>query len=647
MIIRVGVDNRPGVSALVELLGGLPLALRSAGAYMNAVGISASHYLSIYDHQSKNLKDFMDRMPELSEYDNGSLMTTWEISLSRVKQINARAPELLTLCSYMDNGDLWYELFQNGVTEKRLERMEEDGDPPFPDWLIEIGQNELLFYETIKPLVQYSFMRKAKERRSYSIHPLVHRWASLRIQSDAKRASVLASAFSLIGNNVPNYNVPESSALMVRLSPHIRCARLSRHFGNISCARAAYNVGLQYRNQGRFLDAKDMGVRSQKIRLQKLGPGHLLTLKSDSFLANIDRKLGFLDQSKVGFERAIVLCKQHLGKHHEHTSRTFYDAALVHVEFGNFSRAFELYSDVIAARKEMYGKEHLKVQQAIGSEGNAHMNLHQLEKAEECYTIALAGKLKLVGMEHRTTMFTLDNLGILHAHQGKFEESERELKTVLFFRTENLGHLHTSTLRTYQHLGELYTMMGNYVQADELLMRALEGHEKVLGRDHQEYRVACTAYGRLREAQHRWPDADKLYSEVLSQRLRVFGPKNYYTREAREDLDRVRKMQGLPSIDTDFSRLTPSKPLTPNSPQHSWLPPTTPPRESPNALESPRPLANGKLWTPNGGGRSRSNSTSSVNTPMITRRPSLWSPNGDEEPATFRLPITNKSGQDG
>ena len=612
---------------------------------MNAVGISASHYLSIYDHQSKNLKDFMDRMPELSEYDNGSLMTTWEISLSRVKQINARAPELLTLCSYMDNGDLWYELFQNGVTEKRLERMEEDGDPPFPDWLIEIGQNELLFYETIKPLVQYSFMRKAKERRSYSIHPLVHRWASLRIESDAKRASVLATAFSLIGNNVPNYNVPESSALMVRLSPHIRCVRLSRHFGNITCARARYNVGLQYRNQGRFLDAKDMVLRSQKIRLQKLGAGHLLTLKSDSFLANIDRKLGSLEQSKVAFERAIVLCKQHLGKHHEHTSRTCYDAALVHVEFGNFSRAFELYSDVIAARTEMYSKEHLKVQQAIGSEGNAHMNLHQLEKAEECYTTALAGKLKLVGMEHRTTMFTLDNLGILHAHQGKFEDSEKELKTVLFFRTENLGHLHTSTLRTYQHLGELYTMMGNYVQADEMLMRALEGHEEVLGRDHQESRVARIAYGRLREAQHRWSEADKLYSEVLAQRLRVFGPKNYYTREAREDLDRVRKMQGLPTIDTDFSRLTPSKPSTPNSPQLSWLPPTTPPRESPNTLESPRPPANGKLWTPGGGGRSRSNSTSSVNSPTIIRRPSLWSPNEDGGPATFRLPTPQGNAQ--
>ena len=636
-----------GVSALVELLGGLPLALRSAGAYMNAVGISASHYLSIYDHQSKNLKAFMDRMPELSEYDNGSLMTTWEISLSRVKQINARAPELLTLCSYMDNGDLWYELFQNSVTEKRLERMEEDGDPPFPDWLIEIGQNELLFYETIKPLVQYSFMRKAKERRSYSIHPLVHRWASLRIQSDVKRATVLATAFSLIGNNVPNYNVPESSALMVRLSPHIRCARLSRHFGNISCARARYNVGLQYRNQGRFLDAKDMVLGSQKIRLQKLGPGHLLTLKADSFLANIDRKLGSLDQSKVAFERAIVLCKQHLGKHHEHTSRTFYDAALVHVEFGTFSRAFELYSDVIAARKEMYGKEHLKVQQAIGSEGNAHMNLHEIEKAEKCYTIALAGKLKLVGMDHRTTMFTLDNLGILHAHQGKFEDSEKELKTVLAFRTENLGHLHTSTLRTYQHLGELYTMMGNYVQADEMLMRALEGHEKVLGRDHQEYRVACTAYGRLREAQRRWPEADKLYSEVLSQRLKVFGPKNYYTREAREDLDRVRKLQGLPSIDTDFNRLTPSMPSTPNSPEYSGLTPTTPPRESLDALDSPRPLANGRLWTPNGGGRSRSNSTSSVNSPIVIRRPTLWSQNEDEDPAISHRPTPSRNPQSG
>ena len=92
-----------GVSTLVDLLGGLPLALRSAGAYMNAVGISASQYLSLYDQQSKNLKTLMNKMPNLKDYDQDDLMTTWEISLSKVKEENADALKLLALCSYLDN----------------------------------------------------------------------------------------------------------------------------------------------------------------------------------------------------------------------------------------------------------------------------------------------------------------------------------------------------------------------------------------------------------------------------------------------------------------------------------------------------------------------------------------------------------------
>jgi len=51
---------------------------------MNAVGISASNYLSIFGHQSKNFCAFLEKMPELNDYDHGSLMATWEISLAGV-----------------------------------------------------------------------------------------------------------------------------------------------------------------------------------------------------------------------------------------------------------------------------------------------------------------------------------------------------------------------------------------------------------------------------------------------------------------------------------------------------------------------------------------------------------------------------------
>jgi len=169
-------------------------------------------------------------------------------------------------------------------------------------------------------------------------------------------------------------------------------------------------------------------------------------------------------------------------------------------------------------------------------------------------------------MEHRTTTLTLDNIILLHANQGEIEESEKELSTVLAFRTKNLGALHTSTFHSVQHLGELYTKMGKYKDADEMLLRALEGHEEVVGKVHQDYRGACTAYGVLREAQGRFSEAEEFYAEVLSQRMIMFNPKNYYIWEARRDLDRARRAQGLPTINTNISlsfRFT--SPISPSS----------------------------------------------------------------------------------
>ena len=502
--------------------------------------------------------------------------------------------------------------------------MEEDRDLPFPQWLIEIGQNEMWFYEVIRPLIKYCFVRQARGRKSYSIHPLVHRWASLRMEDDFKRRSMLSTAFSLITNNVPNYNVPDSSALEVRLSPHIRCARSSKHFDAISCARAFNNVSILYRNQGRFADAKAMCLKAQKLRLAELGPNHVLTLKSECFLANIDRKLGLLQQSKLAFERIIPLCREHLGAH-EHTSRTCYDAALLYVEFGHFSLALTLYNVVIAARREILGPNSLKYLQSIGSQGNAYADLHQLDKAEKCYTTALEGKLELVGKDHRTTMFTLDNLGILHAHQGKLNESERELNTVLAFRAKNLGVLHTSTLRTYQHLGELYTKMGDLVRADEMLHRALEGHKIMLGCVHQEYRGACTAYGALREAQVRFSEAEEFYAQVLAQRMEVFGLGNYHTREAWQDLDRVRRLQGNSGLETLPDQSPQSSLSTESIQQISTSPADMRVEDSPASDCKSNRARRSSLWSiESGGRRPRAGSIASLNSPKNPQRPTLW-----------------------
>src|ERR1700744_1359477 len=85
--------------ALVEELDGLPLALSTAGAYLQHVSTSFSDYLRLYKASWLKLQI---TSPQLSSYEDRSLYTTWQITCDRIEQKNAASAKLLKWWAYFD-----------------------------------------------------------------------------------------------------------------------------------------------------------------------------------------------------------------------------------------------------------------------------------------------------------------------------------------------------------------------------------------------------------------------------------------------------------------------------------------------------------------------------------------------------------------
>src|SRR2546423_13172447 len=77
---------------LVEELDGLPLALATAGAYLDQVAISFSDYLRLYKASWAKL---LKTSPELSSYEDRTLYSTWQLSFDYIKQQNELSARLL------------------------------------------------------------------------------------------------------------------------------------------------------------------------------------------------------------------------------------------------------------------------------------------------------------------------------------------------------------------------------------------------------------------------------------------------------------------------------------------------------------------------------------------------------------------------
>ena len=73
----------PDAKALVAKLDGLPLALSTAGAYLEHVTMSFAEYLRLYELSWLKLQT---TSPRLSSYEDRSLYTTWQITFDRIRQ---------------------------------------------------------------------------------------------------------------------------------------------------------------------------------------------------------------------------------------------------------------------------------------------------------------------------------------------------------------------------------------------------------------------------------------------------------------------------------------------------------------------------------------------------------------------------------
>ena len=154
----------PNAIRLAKELDGLPLALATAGAYLDQAAISFSDYLRLYKASWTKLQK---TSPELSSYEDRTLCSTWQLSFDHVKQRNELSAKLLRLWAYFANQDIWFELLRHGDSED-------------PEWIRELTEDELSFNSAVRVLSDHGLVevdtssQKWAESRGYSIHGCVH-----------------------------------------------------------------------------------------------------------------------------------------------------------------------------------------------------------------------------------------------------------------------------------------------------------------------------------------------------------------------------------------------------------------------------------------------------------------------------------------
>ncbi|KAF2679629.1 hypothetical protein K458DRAFT_115480 [Lentithecium fluviatile CBS 122367] len=373
---REGVIDDPNAAELARELDGLPLALATAGAYLDQVATSIADYLCLYRASWRRLQKMS---PKVTTYEDRQLYSTWQLSLDHIKQQSEISSKLLQLWAYFDNQDLWFELLREGRANG-------------PQWLYQLTEDELSFNEAVRVLCDYGLIEVDKsskgtvvESQGYGMHSCVHAW-TVHIVNQEWDSEMAEVAVDCVGRHAPENDVQHSWLTQRRLLRH-----LARCWGFIINGKMdeygkdwiLHIFGYVCSNQGRFDEAEKMYVRALQGYEKAWGPDHTSTLGTVNNLGLLYADLGRLDEAEKMYVRAL--------------------------------QGYE----------KAWGPDHTSTLDTVNNLGLLYADLGRLDEAEKMYVRALQGYEKAWGPEHTSTLDTVNNLGLLYADLGRLDEAEK------------------------------------------------------------------------------------------------------------------------------------------------------------------------------------------------------------------------------
>jgi tetratricopeptide (TPR) repeat protein len=369
------------------LLDGLPLAISQAGAYLQESGVGLTTYLGFYGQQWSELMESNDLTDTpLQDYPDRSVWTTWAISYQAIRDRHEATANLLVLCSFLDNRDLWHGLFATACRTSPVAAQMLSG------WIGEIATNEVKFIGAMKLLRNYSLVEEVSETTSYATHPVVHQWAH-HSQGKCVATKLSRLAVVAVGWSVPANTARDYSTLQRRLLPHAE-----------ACSRQTVESEASWR--GRAERASDGDVDESGEQKTVLDAVH--------FVGDLYADQGKLGEAEKMYERALRGTAEALGPTHTSTLQTVNNLGALYADQGKLGEAEKMYERALRGTAEALGPTHTSTLQTVNNLGALYADQGKLGEAEKMYERALRGKEEALGPNHTSTLSTVNNLGNLY-----------------------------------------------------------------------------------------------------------------------------------------------------------------------------------------------------------------------------------------
>jgi tetratricopeptide (TPR) repeat protein len=471
-------DDRPGAIALAQLLGGLPLALVCAGAWLRDVpSASFAHYAAQHEALLRHKPDRVDDYPD-------SVYGAVKMSLEKLSD---EAQLLSKVIAYLAPDDLWPGLITALSGKDQSNRIGEMFSP-VPDELWSLAKDPFLVEKSFAELTRRSLLTPGETKDSWRIHRLTQAVQRGLLEDEATigpKGDWPGAAAAIVAAGYPDpAGVVDTFPICARLNPHV--AALDEMRGGAPARRAMEHIyslagtyywsmrqdrlALRYaiamirtmRRRGVSENAVLMGTGWNKLATRLLNAGHLVwaVRASDRAVAIIQTNPAAPDEERAVCLSANGTFHYYLGKHRGG------DAQLL-------NRARKQLHEALRLGRKVHGRNSREVGNRLNNLGAVHIANGRGGAAAVLWRTALAVRRKVLPPTDADIGQACNNLGEILLQRGQIYEAEPLLLEALQIREAaySANPQHPNTLKAAHDLVHVYLVKGDPAEAKRVAFR--------------------------------------------------------------------------------------------------------------------------------------------------------------------------------
>jgi tetratricopeptide (TPR) repeat protein/DNA-binding XRE family transcriptional regulator len=425
---HVAEADKATARSLSEDMGGLPLALDQAGAYIGETKLSLSQYAQRYREKRRELLATRGSLIGDSEHPI-PIAATLQLSIKKACERDPLAANILNFCAFLHPDAIPEELFQHDDSLKV--------DP-------------IVFDKAIAALLRYSLIKRNTEKETFSIHRLVQAVLIDEMDSDIQK-QWRKRVVRAVNEALPERIYYDNEKQYRRLLPHaLVCATWSEDklIPILGIAALFHKVGDYLYRQGQLAEAETLLTRAISIYNQYLRFEYPDALE------------GFIDL----LEKAIADALEVL--------------AGIYFNLGKFSQMEPLLQQALTIHEKLFGTYNHYTLPSL--DGLADLYTHQCKytQAEAFLVRALFIRIESFGLNDRSTISYLHHLAAFYSTRRAYDLAEFFYRKILKILEKRRGAEHPGMLGTLYKLVRLLAIQGNHEQAEAFYRRAVNIQEQ-------------------------------------------------------------------------------------------------------------------------------------------------------------------------